>query len=116
MTQVAGKAYITINGKRLRSKEGAKLNTGGIERDPAVSDSGVDGYTEKVATPQVDCTINYTSDISLQEIQNFKDGTLTFETDIGKIFTLKDAWCAKPPELTKGEVTLVFQATECLEG
>jgi hypothetical protein len=116
MSQVAGKAYITINGKRLRSKEGAKLNTGGIEREPANSDSGVDGYTEKQAVPQVDCTINLTPDISLQEIQNFKGGTLTFETDIGKIFTLKDAWCAKPPELTKGEVTLVFQGTECLEG
>lgn len=116
MSQVTGKVYITINGMRLRSKEGAKLNTGGIEREPAMSDSGVDGYSEKTAAPQVDCTINHTADVSLQEIQNFKDGTLTFETDTGAIFTLKDAWCAKPPELTKGEVSLVFQATECLEG
>lgn len=116
MTQVAGKAFITINGRRLRSKEGAKLNTGGAERDPAVSDSGVDGYTEKVAVPQVDCVINYTPDISLKEIHDFKDGTLTFETDNGKVHTLKDAWCAKPPEVTKGEITLVFQGTECLEG
>ena len=116
MSQIAGKAYITINGKRLRSKEGAKLNTGGIQREPQSSDSGVDGYTEKHSVPQVDCMINLTPDISLQEIQNFKDGTLTFETDIGKIFTLKDAWCANPPEVTKGVVTLVFQGTECLEG
>ncbi|MGA0569648.1 phage tail tube protein [Variovorax sp. VNK109] len=116
MSQVTGKVVFTINGKRLRSKEGAKLNMGGIARDPALSDSGVDGYTEKYEVPQVDCTINHTADISLQEIQNFKDGTGTFETDTGRIFTLKDAWCAKPPEMTKGEVTLVFQARECLEG
>lgn len=116
MGQVSGKVFITINGRRLRSKEGAKLMTGGIEREPAVSDSGVDGYTEKHSTPQVDCTISHTPDISLQEIQNFKSGTLTFEADTGRIWTLKDAWCAKPPELTKGEVSLVFNAVECIEG
>lgn len=116
MSHITGKVFITINGKRLRSKEGAKLNTGGIEREAAMSDSGVDGYTEKHAVPQVDCAINHTPDISLKEIQNFKDGTLTFETDSGAIWTLKDAWCAKPPEITKGEVSLVFQGTECLEG
>lgn len=116
MSHITGKVFITINGKRLRSKEGAKLNTGGIEREAAMSDSGVDGYTEKQTVPQVDCAINHTPDISLQEIQNFKDGTLTFETDSGAIWTLKDAWCAKPPEITKGEVSLVFQGAECLEG
>ena len=42
--------------------------------------------------------------------------TLTFETDTGSVWTLKDAWNAKPPELSKGDVSLVFQAVECLEG
>lgn len=116
MSQVTGKVFVTINGQRLRSKEGAKLMTGGIERDPASSDSGVDGFTEKYAVPQVDCTINHTRDVSLQQIQAFKNGTLTFETDTGAIWTLKDAWCAKPPEMTKGEVSLVFNAVECIEG
>ena len=116
MAQVTGKVYVTIGGQRLRSKEGAKLNMGGIEREAAISDSGVDGYMEKFSVAQVDCTIHLTADISLRELQNFRDNTLTFETDTGRIYTLKDAWCAKPPELSKGEVTLVFNAMECLEG
>ncbi len=116
MPQVTGRAYISLNGQRLRSKEGAKLNTGGVEREAQLSDSGVDGFSEKTAVPQVDCTINHTAEISLADIQNFKDGTLVFETDTGKVFTLTDAFCARPPELTKGEASLVFQGTECLEG
>lgn len=116
MAQVTGKVYITIGGQRLRSKEGAKLNMGGIEREPAISDSGVDGYMEKFVVAQVDCTIHHTSEVSLQALQAFRDNTLTFETDTGKVFSLKDAWCAKPPEMTKGEVSLVFNAAECIEG
>lgn len=116
MTQIAGKAFLTINGQRLRSKEGASLETGGAERDAVVSDSGVDGFTEKEVAPKVDCKISLTSDIKLKDLQAFKDGTLVFETDTGRVFTLTNAWCAKPPKLEKGEVTLEFGAVECLEG
>lgn len=116
MAQVTGKVYITIGGQRLRSKEGAKLNIGGIAREPAISDAGVDGYMERHVVCQVDCAVHHTADISLKELQNFRDNTLTFETDTGRIFTLKDAWCASPPEMTKGEISLMFNAGECIEG
>jgi hypothetical protein len=116
MTQVAGKVFVTINGQRLRSKEGASLETGGKEREPVVSDSGVDGFIEKEVAPKVDCKISLTADIKLKDLQAFKNGTLVFETDTGRVFTLIDAWNAKPPKLEKGEVTLEFGAVECLEG
>lgn len=117
MSQVTGRVYISLSGiGRIRSKEGAKLNTGGIEREAAISDAGVDGFSEKVVAPSVDCTIHHTADIRLSQLQAFADGTLTFETDTGRVFTLRNAWCAKPPELNKGEVSLQFQAQECMEG
>lgn len=116
MTQVAGKVFITINGQRLRSKEGASLDTGGTEREPVISDSGVDGFMEKETAPKVDCKVSLTDEVKLKDLQAFKDGTLVFETDTGRVFTLTNAWNAKPPKLEKGEVTLEFGAVECLEG
>lgn len=116
MTQIAGKVFLTINGQRLRSKEGASLETGGTEREGVVSDSGVDGFQEKETVPKVDCKISLTADIKLKDLQAFKDGTLVFETDTGRVYTLTNAWCAKPPKLEKGEVSLEFGAVECLEG
>lgn len=116
MAQVTGRVYVSMNGMRIRSKEGATLDTGGPRREAAMSDAGVDGYTESTQPPSVDCTINHTADTSLTDLHSFKDGTLTFETDTGRIFTLIGAWSAEPPKLTKGEVTLKFQAQECLEG
>lgn len=117
MAQISGRVFITLGGiGRLRSKEGAKLNMGGIEREAVMSDSGVDGFTEKFTHPQVDFKISHTSDVKLTDLQAVKDTTLTFETDSGRIYTVKGAFCAKPPELEKGEVSLVFHGVECLEG
>lgn len=115
MAQIAGKVYISINGQRLRSKEGASLDIGGAAREPVISDSGVDGFTEKVAVPKVDCKISLTDDIKLKDLQAFQ-GTLVFETDTGRVFTLQDAWRTNPPKLEKGEVSLEFNAVECIEG
>lgn len=115
MAQVTGRIFISLNGQRIRSKEGASLETGGVERDAANSDSGVDGFTEKIVPPKVECKISHTAQTKLKELQAFT-GTLTFETDTGSVYTLIEAWCAKPPKLEKGEVSLEFGAVECIEG
>lgn len=115
MSQVTGRVFISLNGQRIRSKEGASLDTGGADREPAVSDAGVDGYTEKIMPPKVECKISHTAQTRLKDLQAFT-GTLTFETDTGRVYTLIEAWNAKPPKLEKGEVSLEFGAVECLEG
>ena len=114
MAQVTGRVFISLGGQRIRSKEGASLEIGGVECDTANSDAGVDGYTEKVVAPKVDCKINHTAQTKLKELQAFR-GRMTFETDTGRVYTLAEAWCAKPPKLEKGEVSLEFGAVECLE-
>lgn len=116
MAQVTGRVFIALNGQRIRSLPGAKLNIGGAKRDAAISDAGVDGFREEITAPRVDCKVNHTPEISLQDFQNFKDGTLVFETDTGKTFTLINAWSSEPPDMEKGEITLVFMGAECLEG
>jgi chloramphenicol 3-O-phosphotransferase len=114
MGQVTGRVFIALNGQRIRSKEGASLDVGGVTREPSVSDAGVDGFMEKIMPPKVDCKISHTANTSMAALQNFT-GTLTFQTDTGRIFTLIEAWNANPPKLEKGEITLEFCAVECQE-
>lgn len=116
MTQVTGRIFIALNGQSIRSKEGASLEVGGVDREAQTSDSGVDGYAEKVVPPKVECKVNHTADTSVTAFRDFKDGTLTFQTDTGRIFTLTGAWCATPPKMDKGEISLTFGARECIEG
>lgn len=114
MAAVTGRVFISLNGERIRSKEGAKLEAGGLEREAAMSDAGVDGHTSKYIAPRVTCKINHTANTRLKDIHAF-NGTLTFETDTGRVFTLIEAFSQKPPTLEKGEVDLEFGAVECLE-
>lgn len=116
MSQQTGRVVISISGQRYRSKEGATLDTGGKVREPALSDSGVDGFVERIVNPTVDFTLNHNPNISLTALQAMTNETLTFETDTGVIFTIREAWCAQAPKMTKGEVSLQFAGVECVEG
>jgi hypothetical protein len=115
MPQVTGRVFISLGGMRLRSKEGAELDTGGLKREAVASDSGIDGHTESFVPPGVTFKISHTAATKLTDIHAFK-GNMTFETDTGVVFTLSDAFSKTPPKLVKGEVSCDFGAIECIEG
>lgn len=115
MAQVTGRVFITVAGKRIASKEGAKLMFGGVERETVIADSGVVGFSEKNVAPGVECTIVHTAATSLAEFQAMTAVSISFDTDTGKSFVLSGAWCANVIELEKGEVKLTFGALDCKE-
>lgn len=114
-SQFAGRVFISVNGSRLRSKSGAKLNIGGVERSPVETDQGTVGFTEKTKTPTVECTIVMGKDTDLSALAATVDSTVVFETDIGNSYVLKDAFLTDSPEFTggDGEVSLKFAGTRC---
>ncbi len=117
MAQVTGRCYIKVGGKLLRTKDGAKLtNINGVERPPVVGNE-VYGYVEKVVAPSIECTLADTADLSLKEIGAIVDATATFETDTGKTYIVRSAWCESAIALTAGEgdVECKFTGTACDE-
>ncbi len=114
-TQLAGRVNIAINGSRMRSKSGAKLDVGGVSRTPINTDQGTVGFTEQTKEPSVECTIVMGRDTDLIQVANTVDSTLVFETDIGNSYVLKDAFLVDPPSFTggEGEVSLKFSGTRC---
>lgn len=115
MAQITGRAFIAVNGTRLRSREGAKLSFGGVERETVVGDTGVHGYTEKTVAPSVECSISHGADTNLTELRDIKDASVIFETDTGKVYTLGGAWLSNPIEMEKGEIKLTFVGITCEE-
>lgn len=103
MTQFAGRVFISINGSRQRSKSGAKLNVGGVERTAVETDVGVVGYTEKTKAPTVEFTIVMGKDTDLVTLASLVDSTVVFETDIGVSYVVKDAFITDPPDFTGGD-------------
>lgn len=115
MGQLTGRAYITVGGKRLASKEGAKIDIGAMERTGETGDSGVLGYKEKPGMPFVECTIAHSADTSLQEFADMVDVTVSFDTDTKRSFVLRNAWRAGKIGIDKGDVALRFEGMSCEE-
>lgn len=115
MGHLTGRAFITAGGKRLASKEGAKLGFGNLERTAELGDAGVLGYKEKPSVPFVECTIAHSAETSLQEFADMVDVAISFDTDSKRSFVLRNAWNAKALELDKGDVSLRFEAMSCEE-
>ena len=113
--QVTGRVFVQLDGLRLRSKEGASLDTGGVERDPVNGDDGVHGFMEKTAVPAVECTISHMADTDVTALNKTTNATLHFTTDTGVNFILSGAWLVKPCKLSKGEIPLTFNALTCTE-
>ena len=87
-----GRATISYNGKRLRSKQGASLNLGGTGRTPDPLDDGSVGYTEATVAPELTCTIPLTKDLAVEELQNLVDANIVFESDTGKSWVIREAF------------------------
>lgn len=109
MSHLTGRAFITAGGRRLPSKEGAKLGFGNVERTAELGDAGVLGYREKPTVPYIECTIAHSSDTSLREFADMVNVNVSFDTDSGRSFVLRNAWSAKAIEMDKGDVALRFE-------
>lgn len=111
--QVTGRVFITVNGARLASKEGAKLDFGGVTRTGVAGDSGVHGYTEKTEIPFIEATLSHKADTDLVVIAAWANESAMFQTDTGQTYLLRNCWLAKPPELSKGEISIRLEGMSC---
>ena len=67
--QQHGRATITVNGTRLRSKNGATLLLGGVARAPEALDSGEVAFAESTAAPELNCNIPLTRDTDIEALR-----------------------------------------------
>jgi hypothetical protein len=110
MAQVTGVVRIKINGTLVRSKAGATLNLGGVNRTVQKGHS-IYGYSSEPQEAVCSFTIAHTADVDEDELRDFTDGVLMFETDTGKTYQVNAAFTSVPPELTGGEGDLTVEIT-----
>lgn len=100
--QYFGRAKIVANGLTLDTMPGAKINVGGVARDPVAGDYTI-GYAEKNTPSTVECEVNVSKETPLDAIRNMVGATVNFQTDVGLNFIVRNAFVTEPPELTGGE-------------
>lgn len=102
-----GRATISYNGKRLKSKEGATLNPGGTNRTPDPLDDGTVGFMESTVAPELTCVVPLTRDLAVEELRNLTGANVVFQSDVGLSWVIRDAFVTTAPVVGR-EVTLTF--------
>lgn len=108
--KVTGRVFINVAGRgRLRSRPGAELNTGGVNREEVVGDDSVHGFREEIVAPTIECEISHTGNDDLLDLNNIVDDSVAFETDTGQTYIMQEAWLAEPANLRDGATRLLFK-------
>ena len=107
-TQQTGRVSVDMDGTVLRSKPGAKLSPGGVKRNHAVDDQLGVYHQEEYTPAMIECTLVHVSDTDLVAIRNFKNGTVRYKTDTGKVYEVTNADCAEVGDLQNGELPVKF--------
>jgi len=95
MSQLTGKAKIRIDGKVIRTENGATLNPGGVKREPE-SHGGETFYSEADEPPMLECSVLLTKDVDVIALSGIKNATVMFEADTGQTFVMRDAFTTEP--------------------
>jgi hypothetical protein len=116
MAQVTGIVKIHVNGALQRSKEGATLNMGGMER-AAQTGHSVYGYSEKLVPASVSFNLAHTADTDLIELNGMVGAEVRFECDTGVTYLITNAFVTKPCQLKggDGDVTVEMMGDPAIE-
>jgi hypothetical protein len=109
MSQQTGRVTIKLDGEPLRSKPGAKMQLGGVQRKYSVTDQGETIFQEELVPAEMSCTMPHLSDTDVERIRDFKNGTCQYVTDTGVTYTMAKAGYAKSGDLSNGELDVTFQ-------
>ena len=98
-----GKAYIKMDGALLETLPGAKLDLGGVTREPVIGNNKVLGYAEKPKESMLECEIAVGRATDLEQFRQATDVTVTFEADTGQVWSIRNAWLVDPPQVSDSE-------------
>lgn len=112
MGQLVGTFWIRVNGKLLRSKEGASIDLGGSEKE-TVSGAKVHGYYNKPPKPgRVEGVVVVAKGDSPEDLANIDDAEVTVELDTGQSYIITEAAFMGTVKITAnsgGDVEVVYE-------
>ena len=112
MSAIAGTAYLKADGKQYDLRGNMTVSIGAFERETVTGQDGVHGYTEMPKASFIEADLSDSGGLSLEQIGEIRNATITVELINGKVYALQEAWCMMAPELNTadGSMTVRFEA------
>lgn len=116
MTQATNRVKVKLDAVGvLRSKAGASLQIGGVQRAADVDDQGNVYFRESIVPAEVRCNLVHVRTSDLEALRDFTGGQVTYEADAGKTYTIGNAFTVSLGELANGEIEVTFGGDPAVE-
>lgn len=113
----AGKIFFKIDGVRHDAKGDFTYNLGADKKEAIVGADTVHGYKSMPQAPLIEGAITDRGDLSLTDILELDDATITLELANGKTIVLSSAWYAGDGNVTteEAEIEVRFEGLRAQE-
>lgn len=115
--RVGGKIFIKVNSVQYKAKGSFTYNIGSDKREGVVGSDGVHGFKVTPQISMLEGVITDSGDLSLKDLTNIEDASITLELANGKVIAFENAWFAGDGNVTteEGEIAAKFEAESAEE-
>lgn len=107
--KVWGQTRIRVNGVEYATEGKSSLELGGKKRDAVEADHQAGYFSESMQPSKLSCNILVTAGVSLAEMAEWDDVTVTMQTDTGQTYVINHGYSAEPISVSEGKAALVIQ-------
>lgn len=115
--RIGGILFLKVNGNQYQAKGAFTYNLGVPKKEMIVGSDGVHGYKEMPQVAYIEGAITDSPDISITELRDLRDATVTLELANGKVISIESAIEASDGEVTseEGEAQVRFEGLKGTE-
>ena len=103
---LAGTAYLSIDGKRVRLAGEFSYSPSTFTRETLTGMDSVHGYKQKPAAGKIGVKLRDAADMSVTALGNTTNSTITVELANGKTIVGAGMWCTEQPTVDAEEGTI----------
>ena len=116
VNRIAGTAFVKVSEdgsdvRQLALRGSWKVSIDAFEREGIAGLDGVHGYKEMPRVPFMEGEFSLDPDMSIEDLAEIRDATITTELANGKTYLLRNAWTSGARELDadEGKCTIRFE-------
>ncbi len=115
--RIAGVCFFKRDGVQYSLRGSFSVEPLSFTKEGIAGVDGVHGYKETAKVPSIEGEITDRGLLSIKDLEDVRDSTITAELANGKVYVLRNAWFAGDAKLdaVDGKVTVKFEGVECRE-
>lgn len=114
---IAGTAYLKVDGNQYPLKGNFTVSPSAVDRSGIAGQDAVHGFQELPRVPYIEGDVSTLAGLSLEEIEQVTDATVTAELRNGSVYVLRNAWTKAAFEVNThdGQFRVRFEGISCDE-